>query len=269
MRYQSQQSASAEEIQSVAPQATKAGDTLYLGNEPFIYEVPVEPAHAKHMVSVLSQTPGEPHNFRRILPLREYNYHDIIASCSQTAEVDVRAFMAHELKTYGYLFIRNLHDREAVLQARTKILGYLKELGGKLDETYPLDLGVLKAGCGVGCLPFLEGRNSLTHSPEVLNVLEGLRAKGFFKILFGEEVRSFDYKWLRVMHQGGFTGAHVDHVYMNRGTDQLLTMWTPFGDTSAHSGTVAICEGSTSLPSFGYVQACSSLNKETHIRSCQ
>lgn len=69
----------------------------------------------------------------------------------------------------------------------------------------------------------------MTHSEEVGKVLEGPRPKAFFETLFGEPCLTFDFKWLRAMHTGGFTGAHVDNVYMSRGTDKLLTMWTPMG----------------------------------------
>ena len=84
-------------------------------------------------------------------------------------------------------------------------------------------------------------------SPEVRAVLEGERPKNFFRDLLQAEVKTFDFKWLRGVHRSnwcqtlqvflslsalsmttllreGFTGAHVDNVYMGRGTSELLTM---------------------------------------------
>lgn len=52
----------------------------------------------------------------------------------------------------------------------------------------------------------------------------------------------------RAIHKGGFTGAHVDNVYMSRGTNQLLTCWTPIGDVTMDMGTLSMCEGSHRLP---------------------
>ena len=52
------------------------------------------------------------------------------------------------------------------------------------------------------------------------------------------------------MPSESFTGAHVDRVYMGRGTEELLTCWIPFGDNPVEMGTVVICEGSHVLPSF-------------------
>ena len=61
--------------------------------------------------------------------------------------------------------------------------------------------------------------------------MEGEGIRKFFKDhIFGQEVATFDYKWLRVMPREKFTGCHVDSVYMSRGTHRLLTCWTPFGD---------------------------------------
>ena len=49
----------------------------------------------------------------------------------------------------------------------------------------------------------------------------------------------------RGMHGGGFTGVHVDNVYMSRGsTSHLYTMWTPFDDVTVEMGTLAVNEGS-------------------------
>lgn len=49
------------------------------------------------------------------------------------------------------------------------------------------------------------------------------------------------------MPKNGFTGAHVDNVYMSRGTANVLTMWTPIGDIPPDMGTLAVCaESNTS-----------------------
>ena len=52
----------------------------------------------------------------------------------------------------------------------------------------------------------------------------------------------------RGINRRQFTGAHVDNVYMGRGTRNLYTMWTPFGDTTVEMGTLTVCEASNNLP---------------------
>ncbi|KAI8488169.1 hypothetical protein Bbelb_340180 [Branchiostoma belcheri] len=163
--------------------------------------------------------------------------------------------LRRELADRGYLFIRGLHDRQEVLDARLEVLKYVKESGeGKLDASFPWQQGVLDSRCGRGCVPFMEGKNSITHSDAVLKVIEGPRPRAFFRTLLGTEPQTFDYKWLRAMYNEGFTGAHVDWVYMSRGTDQVFTMWTPLGDVTMEMGTLAVCEGSHKLQSFQHFQ---------------
>ena len=55
---------------------------------------------------------------------------------------------------------------------------------------------------------------------------------------------TYDYKWLRVVGPGNFTGAHYDIVYMGRGTPNVLTCWTPIGDIPLKMGPLAILVGS-------------------------
>ena len=52
----------------------------------------------------------------------------------------------------------------------------------------------------------------------------------------------------RAVHHEGYTGAHVDNVYMSRGSQHLLTLWTPMGDVPIEMGVLAMCEGSHRLP---------------------
>ena len=52
----------------------------------------------------------------------------------------------------------------------------------------------------------------------------------------------------RGVYTEGFTGAHMDSVYMSWGTKDLYTMWTPFDDIPVEMGTLAMCQGSHSLP---------------------
>ena len=101
------------------------------------------------------------------------------------------------LEEDGFLWIRGAMPREHVLRARASVLDFYGEKGGILDPARPLDEGVLLERCGMGCVPFTEGRNDLTHSDDVLRVLEAPELRALFKDLFEEEARTFDLKWLR------------------------------------------------------------------------
>jgi ectoine hydroxylase-related dioxygenase (phytanoyl-CoA dioxygenase family) len=89
------------------------------------------------------------------------------------------------------------------------------------------------------------GFNKLQEKfPEFLKVVNHPRVFSFFEKLLGGEVLTLDYKWPRAVNSGGNTGAHYDIVYMGRGTKNLYTMWTPFGDVSLELGTLALLLGS-------------------------
>ena len=158
----------------------------------------------------------------------------------------------------GYLYLKGALPTADVTAARERVLAHLEAKGDvlEIDAARPRSDGVLRERCGHGCIPFLEGRNDVTHSSELLTVFEGEAIKGIFRgLLDVPDVRSFDFKWLRGMPRDGFTGAHVDRVYMGRGSESLMTCWIPFGDNPIELGALAVCSGSHRLPSFAKLRA--------------
>lgn len=146
----------------------------------------------------------------------------------------------------GYLLVRGLHPRERVLKARQAIVEFLERGTRLMAGTDPMDAVINPEGKGPG----LMGNKDITHHPDVLAVLEGAPVLDFFGHYFGEPVITFDFKWLREVGHTVFTGAHFDNVYMSRGSQRLLTCWTPFGDIPIEQGTLTICPGSHRLPGF-------------------
>lgn len=65
---------------------------------------------------------------------------------------------------------------------------------------------------------------------------------------------TLDYKWLRAVPHGRFTGAHMDSVYMCRGSPRLLTCWIPIGDTPLTMGGLALMPGSHTAGSLRRVR---------------
>jgi hypothetical protein len=159
---------------------------------------------------------------------------------------DTQALRAR-LAEDGYLLVRGLHPRDKVLAARAAILEFMRANGDAVLPGTDLMDGVINPAAR----PVrLMGNPAITHDPRVLAVLEGAPIFVFFENFFGEAPRTFDYKWLRQVDAGGFTGAHFDNVYMSRGSTRLLTCWTPLGDIPIEQGTLCICEGSHNLPAF-------------------
>ena len=143
-------------------------------------------------------------------------------------------------KADGYLLIRGLYDPEKVKVARRFLLRKLDE-NEQLDRAHRVSDGIPAEGTrGM----FMGGNSAVTHQPEFLNLVESPEVLGFFEDFFDAPVITYDYKWLRVVQPGGFTGAHYDIVYMGRGTQHVLTCWTPIGDVPLEMGPLAILTGS-------------------------
>jgi ectoine hydroxylase-related dioxygenase (phytanoyl-CoA dioxygenase family) len=153
----------------------------------------------------------------------------------------------------GFVFLRGVLGADNVRAARAAVVGHLTAVGGVLQAG---STSVLEEGCGLGCIPFMEGCNDVTHHPAVAAVLEGGPLRGAVgALLETSSLRTFDYKWLRAMPRASFTGAHVDAVYMARGSPRLLTCWVPFEDAaSLELGALAVCRGSHAAGELARVQ---------------
>ncbi|MCB9158861.1 MAG: phytanoyl-CoA dioxygenase family protein [Caldilineaceae bacterium] len=151
----------------------------------------------------------------------------------------------------GYLLLRGLIDRETVLTARRTILEHMRVHEALTPDTPLLD-GVMPPG---GRSVPMMGNKGIAHHPDVLAVLENPVLFDFFAAYFGEPATTFHYKWLRGVGNEGYTGAHMDTVYMGRGSDRLHTVWIPFGDIPVEQGTLAMCVGSNRLDGFARVRA--------------
>ena len=148
--------------------------------------------------------------------------------------------LRNRLQEEGYLLIRGLHDRSKVKAARRVILENLQQ-AEQLAPGAPLMDGVIAEGKRG---KFYGGSKAITHTPEFLAVVEAPELMQFFAEYLDGPSLTYDFKWLRVVPNGAFTGAHYDIVYMGRGTTNVYTVWTPLGDLPYEMGPLAILAGS-------------------------
>jgi len=151
----------------------------------------------------------------------------------------------------GYLLLRGLHEPARVRAVRDMILANLAE-NDQIDLSFPLEEAVVKPGARGA---FLGGSKALTRNETFLNLVESHHLMQFFAGFLRSDVLTFDYKWLRVVGPGDFTGAHYDVVYMGRGTHNLYTCWTPITDVPYELGPLALLSGSHRGPAFERVKA--------------
>jgi len=152
----------------------------------------------------------------------------------------LRARMASD----GYLFFRDLLDRELILAARREILlkyatvGEIDSINHNLMDAIQSEKSFIDQ---VNLRAFTESvRTGATYESVVLH--KDLLA--FLDRLLGGEPRAFDFRWPRFVRPGEACGFHYDGPYMNRGTDTIFTTWIPLGDVEPNDGGLILLEGS-------------------------
>ncbi|MBM3843951.1 MAG: phytanoyl-CoA dioxygenase family protein [Verrucomicrobia bacterium] len=138
----------------------------------------------------------------------------------------------------GYLYLPGYLDRDEVLRARASLLDRLAA-ADVLDPAHPPIEGICRPGAGYVFKPELTEGN-----PEVQRLLYSGRLPDFYRQFYGEEVRHYDYTWLRAVGPGKGTNPHCDLPYMGRGTHGHMTCWLPYGDISYELGGLMVLEGS-------------------------
>ncbi len=138
----------------------------------------------------------------------------------------------------GYLYMKGYLDRDEVFAARASLTAGLAA-AGVLDPAYPTIEGVCKPGAGYVFKPELTNNN-----PAVQNLLYGGRLPEFYRKFYGEDIRHYDFTWLRAIGPGKGTNPHCDLPYMGRGTHGHMTCWLPYGDISFELGGLMVLEGS-------------------------
>lgn len=138
----------------------------------------------------------------------------------------------------GYLYMKGYLDRDQVLEARASLTSRLAE-AGVLDENYPPIEGVAKKDAGYVFKPEITNGNEA-----VQRLLYSGRLLEFYRQFYGEDVRHYDYTWLRAIGPGKGTNPHCDLPYMGRGTHKHMTCWLPYGDVSFELGGLMVLEGS-------------------------
>ncbi len=150
-----------------------------------------------------------------------------------------RDALRQRLQDDGYLLLRGLQDRAAVLRGRMDILRFAAEKQ-MLDPAAPLEEGRVAPEKRGAMVP----QDVVHRMANFMGVVNSPAIMGFFARFLAGDVVTFDYKWLRIVPTGGFTGAHYDIVYMGRGTKSLYTCWTPFDDVTLEKGPICLCLGS-------------------------
>ncbi|HEY3233459.1 MAG TPA: phytanoyl-CoA dioxygenase family protein [Polyangiaceae bacterium] len=181
----------------------------------------------------------------------EFGGHYLGEMADSTPFLEDRRLLHQRLQRDGYVLLRGVIPREPVFRARDKVLRALAE-HGLLASGLPIELG--RAATKAEGVMWRD-KPAIAQSAELLGAVEAPELFGFFERFFEGEVATTRHKWLRAQGPGAYTGAHMDVVYMGRGTHNLVTTWIPITESTREMGPLAILEGSHRIESLSKVRA--------------
>jgi hypothetical protein len=144
----------------------------------------------------------------------------------------------------GYLLLRGLIDREAVLAAREEIL-FKYAIVGEIDAVnHPLMDAVQGGDSVIEKIDLFAFTESIRRGKAYTEVVLHPSLVGFFESFLDGPVTSYDFRWPRFVRPGEGCGFHCDGPYINRGTRNVWSAWVPLGDVTAEEGALLVLEGS-------------------------
>lgn len=153
------------------------------------------------------------------------------------------AALPARLAADGYVLLRGALDRDRVLAARRDVLARLAAVG---EIAEPPDAAIAtgtsrRAALNADLGAFWRG---VCEAPRLRAVSHGPGLGEIATAILGCAAKPFDFLWLRTMVEGRASPLHFDHVYMNRGSPNVVTAWVPLGDVPLEAGPIVFVEGS-------------------------
>ena len=165
---------------------------------------------------------------------------DIVELKDSSNDIDNPERLWSSLREDGYLYLRGFHDRELAKKATHWTLHAIDERGGLAPGTDVSDGMISEANHN---FPFFRVL-PVAHGKPILDVVDSEATFSFYQRMFGKPVMTFDKRWLRSMAKGGHNHFHYDSVYLGRGTQNRLSMWTALTSTALDGGPLVVALGS-------------------------
>jgi hypothetical protein len=143
----------------------------------------------------------------------------------------------------GYLLLRSVIDEQTIMAARNEVLGHLYSVAEIAD---PVEAAIASGNSRRAERHADLGAfwRQVSEGPALRQAVHGRQMQDLMTGLFAGPAKPFDFVWLRTMAAGRASPLHMDHPYMNRGTDRLVTAWIPLGPVPIEEAPLYIIEGS-------------------------
>lgn len=163
------------------------------------------------------------------------------------AELADRDRLWDRLRRQGYLFLRGLLDPEVVREFRRYYFSQVAAAGVIAPGTDPVE-GITDFGEIDRALLRETLFHTVVPSPEYRDFCTQPAIRDWFAWFFDDEVHLHRRKIIRHTRPeergiGTATQAHYDLLYLRDGTDRVLSMWIPLGDTPRDLGGLCYLEG--------------------------
>ena len=151
--------------------------------------------------------------------------------------------LRQSLNDNGYLFLRNVIEKNDITKARNDIFEKLKNVD-ELED--PFTEGIWSGRSRRDELHKDRGVywEDVSNTESLRKITNGNNLKSVFSRIFGISSIGFDFIFLRAVSGGKFTHMHCDAGFFTRKTQKVLTCWLVFTDITIDKGPLFIIEGS-------------------------
>ena len=151
--------------------------------------------------------------------------------------------LRQSLNENGYLFLKNVIEKNDITKARNDIFEKLKNVD-ELED--PFTEGIWSGRSRRDELHKDRGVfwEDVSNTESLRKITNGNNLKNVFSRIFGISSIGFDFIFLRAVSGGKFTHMHCDAGFFTRKTQKVLTCWLVFTDITIDKGPLFIIEGS-------------------------
>lgn len=143
----------------------------------------------------------------------------------------------------GYIFLRDVLDKDEILAAREEVFARLVEVG-EIEQPAMAGLGTGHSRRRELVKDLVAFWRSVSEGPAFRLVTHGADVRGIMDVACGEPARPQDYVWLRPRPVGWTTELHFDRPFFVRGNRRVYTVWIALGDIPLTDGPLTLVEGS-------------------------
>ena len=147
------------------------------------------------------------------------------------------------LNDNGYLFLRNVIEKNDITKARNDVFEKLKNVD-ELED--PFTEGIWSGRSRRDELHKDRGVfwEDVSNTESLRKITNGNNLETVFSRIFGISSIGFDFIFLRAVSGVKFTHMHCDAGFFTRKTQKVLTCWLVFTDITIEKGPLFIIEGS-------------------------